>query len=168
MAAINGSCDIFLHDAYTSQFYMAPDEGFDACLANSSGKLFPSCANTTCNYATMQPALVVGTSATPPIPGSPWLHKATDWVPKFLHYIQDTWRPSQIAVSEFGFAEPFEEWKQLLGDIRFDLARTTYYHDYMEAILIAMSEGVNVVGTLAWSIYDNLEVCPYLPSRLVG
>lgn len=48
--------------------------------------------------------------------------------------------------------------KQLLGDIRFDLARTTYYQDYMEAILIAMSEGVNVVGTLAWSIYDNLEV----------
>jgi len=27
----------------------------------------------------------------------------------------------------------------------------------MEAILVAMSEGVNVVGTLAWSILDNLE-----------
>ena len=27
----------------------------------------------------------------------------------------------------------------------------------MQAILIAISEGVNVVGTLAWSIYDNFE-----------
>jgi len=154
MAAINGSCDIFMHDAYTSQFYMAPDSGFDACLANSSGTLFPSCANTTYNYETSSGGWDIGYAADP---ASPWLHKATDWVPSFLHYIQDTWKPSQIAVSEFGFAEPFEELKQLLGDIRFDLARTTYYHDYMEAILIAMSEGVNVVGTLAWSIYDNLE-----------
>lgn len=58
---------------------------------------------------------------------------------------------------EFGFSEPFEELKLLLGDIRTDLARTTYYHDYMQAILMAMSEGVHVVGTLAWSIFDNLE-----------
>jgi beta-glucosidase/6-phospho-beta-glucosidase/beta-galactosidase len=89
------------------------------------------------------------------------LHKATDWVAPFLHYIQDTWKPAGgIAVSEFGFAEPFEELKQPLQDIRFDLARSAYYHDYMEAILMAMSEGVKIVGTLAWSIMDNLE-CEY-------
>lgn len=35
--------------------------------------------------------------------------------------------------------------------------RSAYYRDYLSAILIALSEGVNVVGTLAWSIYDNLE-----------
>ena len=164
MAAINGSCDIYMHDAYTSQFYMVPDDGFDSCLANSSGTLFPSCANTTYNYVASAGGWDVGYAADP---GSPWLHKATDWVPAFLHYIQDTWKPSQIAVSEFGFAEPFEELKLLLGDIRFDLARTVYYHDYMEAILIAMSEGVNVVGTLAWSIYDNLEVSSDLHARLL-
>ena len=45
----------------------------------------------------------------------------------------------------------------MLGDIRFDYARTGYYHDYMQAILIALSEGVNVVGCLAWSLVDNLE-----------
>ena len=35
--------------------------------------------------------------------------------------------------------------------------RSAYYRDYLSAILLALSEGVNVVGTLAWSIYDNLE-----------
>jgi len=72
--------------------------------------------------------------------------------------MQDTWKPrGGIAVSEFGFAEPFEELKTLLPDIRTDLARTAYYREYMQAILIAMSQGVKVVGTLAWSIMDNLE-----------
>lgn len=36
--------------------------------------------------------------------------------------------------------------------------RSTYYREYMEGILAAMSEGVKVVGTLAWSLYDNFEV----------
>lgn len=71
--------------------------------------------------------------------------------------MQDTWHPQAIVVSEFGFSEPYEELKQLLGDIRFDLARSAYYHDYMQAILMAISEGVNVVGSLAWSYVDNLE-----------
>lgn len=72
--------------------------------------------------------------------------------------MQDTW-PSAggIAITEFGFSEPFEGLKPILGDIRFDLARTSYYHDYMEAVLIALSEGVNIIGTVAWSILDNLE-----------
>ena len=147
--------DIFAHDAYTSQFYFAPDGGIDACTSNASNALYPSCANTSYTYASSDNSWNVGYAADP---GSPWLHKATDWVPAFLHYIQDTWHPSGgIAVSEFGFSEPFEELKQVLGDIRTDLARTAYYHDYMRAILQAMSEGVNVVGCLAWSIFDNLE-----------
>jgi beta-glucosidase/6-phospho-beta-glucosidase/beta-galactosidase len=153
-AAINGSCDIFMHDAYTSQFYMAPDSGIDACTSNTSHPLFPSCVNSTNTYSASDGGWNIGYAADP---GTPWLHKTTDWVPAFLHYIQDTWHPRAIAVTEFGFAEPFEDLKQLVGDIRFDLARTAYYRDYMQGILIAMSEGVNVVGTLAWSIVDNLE-----------
>jgi beta-glucosidase len=38
-----------------------------------------------------------------------------------------------------------------------DPLRSKYYVDYLEAILTALSDGVNVVGVLAWSIYDNLE-----------
>lgn len=124
-------------------------------MSNSSKPLYPSSANTSYAYTASSGGWNIAPAADP---GSPWLHKATDWVPQFLHYIQNTWKPSGgISVSEFGFSEPFEELKQLTADIRSDLARTTYYHDYMEAILIAISEGVNVVGTLAWSILDNLE-----------
>jgi len=75
-----------------------------------------------------------------------------------LAYIQETWKPKGgIVVSEFGWAEPFEQLKTIKTDITFDLGRTVYYHDYMEAILMAISEGTNVVGCLAWSIVDNLE-----------
>jgi len=45
-----------------------------------------------------------------------------------------------------------------LQDILYDPIRSSYYHDYMRAMLMAMSEGVNVIGCLAWSFYDNFEV----------
>lgn len=61
-------------------------------------------------------------------------------------------------MTEFGFAEPFEAQKELLQDILSDPIRVSYYHDYMEAILIAISEGIDVIGCLAWSLYDNYEV----------
>jgi beta-glucosidase/6-phospho-beta-glucosidase/beta-galactosidase len=75
-----------------------------------------------------------------------------------MHYIADTWKPAGgIAITEFGFAEPFELYKTLKQDILTDPIRSSYYREYMEAILISISEGVNVVGCLAWSILDNLE-----------
>ena len=151
---INGTVDIFAHDAYTSQFYYAPDGGIAACTANSSNPLYPTCANTSYSYPAADGGWNIGYAADP---GSPWLHKATDWVPKFLHYIQDTWKPSSLAITEFGFAEPYEALKLLTADIQTDLARTMYFHDYLRAIMMAIAEGVNVVGCLAWSHVDNLE-----------
>ena len=134
---------------------IAPDAGIDSCTSNKSNPLYPSCANTTYTYASSSGGWNIGAAADPL---SPWLHKATDWVPAFLHYIADTWHPSGgIAVTEFGFAEPFEAQKTLKADILFDPIRSSYYREYMEAILMAISEGVNVVGCLAWSILDNLE-----------
>lgn len=152
---INGSADVFAHDAYTSQFFFAPDSGVAACVSNTSHPLYPTCANTSYTYATSAGGWNIGPAADPL---SPWLHQATDWVPAFLHYIQDTWKPlGGVAVTEFGFAEPFEVQKTIKADILFDPIRSGYYRDYMQAILIAISEGVNVVGCLAWSIVDNLE-----------
>ncbi|KAF2874197.1 glycoside hydrolase superfamily [Massariosphaeria phaeospora] len=150
---INGTSDIYAHDAYTSDFIMAPDTGIEACTRNESHPLFPLCYNTTKLYANDYWA--IGAAGDP---GTPWLHQATDWVPAFLHYMQDTWKPrGGIAITEFGMSEPYESLKTNLASILIDPVRSQYYRDYLEAILIALAEGVNVVGTLAWSIYDNLE-----------
>lgn len=62
------------------------------------------------------------------------------------------------------FAEPYEAPKELLQDILYDPIRMSYYHDYMEAILIAISEGIDVIGCLAWSLYDNYEVFTFVPA----
>lgn len=168
---ILGSADFYAHDAYTAQFYFAPDSGVDACVANTSNPLYPSCANTSYTYSEADGGWLVGPAADPL---SPWLHKATDWVPAFLHYLEDTWvTPSPgpakgVAVTEFGFAEPFESRKTLLQDILYDPVRMSYYHDYMEAILIALSEGVNVLGCLAWSFVDNFVSRVLLLFSLMG
>ncbi|GME32098.1 Glycoside hydrolase family 1 [Neofusicoccum parvum] len=154
-AALNGSADFFAHDAYTSNFVMAPDTGIAACVANASNELYPGCYNSTYTYSRAAGGWNVGPAADPQ---APWLHKATDWVPAFLRYIQDTWKPSGgIAVSEFGFGEPFEQQKTILADILFDPIRSSYYRDYMQAILMALADGVDVIGCLAWSLIDNLE-----------
>lgn len=44
--------------------------------------------------------------------------------------------------TQFGSSEPFEELETVLGDIRSDLYRTAYYRDYMQAILMAIADGV--------------------------
>ncbi|KAK3705464.1 hypothetical protein LTR37_013281 [Vermiconidia calcicola] len=153
--AIKGSGDLYAHDAYTSQFYYAPEGGVDACVNDPSHPSYPVCADTQYTY---KKGWLIGPAADPL---APWLHKATDWVPQFLRYMKDTWADPAgnlpIAVTEFGFAEPYEAQKTLLKDILYDPIRVSYYRDYMEAILMAMSEGVNVVGCLAWSLYDNFE-----------
>lgn len=148
---IKGSADIFAHDAYTSSFYWAPDAGVVGCLANTSNTLYPGCFNT----SNLNPdGWLIGAAADQ---YTPWLHSATDWVPALLHYIQDTWPSGGIAVSEFGWTEPFENLKVLKQDILTDPGRVAYYRSYMEAVLVSIAEGVNVVGCLAWSIMDNLE-----------
>ncbi|KAK8211020.1 glycoside hydrolase superfamily [Phyllosticta capitalensis] len=154
-ALIKGSADVFAHDSYTSQFNMAPEGGIAACLANVSDPLYPTCANSSYTYAAADGGWNIGPAADP---GVAWLHKATDWVPGLMSYIQETWKPRDgIVIAEFGFAEPFEQQKTVLGDILFDQARQAYYRDYMEAVLIALAEGTNVIGTFAWSLIDNLE-----------
>ncbi|KAK1142205.1 hypothetical protein N8T08_008131 [Aspergillus melleus] len=133
----------------------APDTGIDSCVQDMSSPLYPSCANTTYIYLSSDGGWNISPAADP---RSPWLHKATDWVPAFLRYITDTWKPAGgIAITEIGISEPFETLKSLKEDIKFDTIRRLYYRDYMEAILIAINDGVKVVRCLAWSILDNLE-----------
>ena len=74
---IKGSADLFAEDAYTSQFYFAPEGGVEACLANVTGSLYPGCFNSSYTYATEEGGWNVGYAADP---NSPWLHFAADWV----------------------------------------------------------------------------------------
>ena len=133
---------------------MAPDAGIESCVANASNPLYPSCANSSYTYGPAQGSWVIGPAADS---HSPWLHRATDWFPAFMSYINTTWPSPHIQITEFGFAEPFESSKTLLQGILWDLIRTSYYHDYMEAILISLSEGIKITAALAWSFVDNLE-----------
>ena len=148
---INGTGDIFAHDAYTSSFYYAPDVGVSACLSDPTNSLYPGCFNSSNVGPT---GWLIGAASDT---YSTWLQSATDWVPAFLHYIQETWPSGGIVVSEFGFSEPYEELRTSLVDIVTDPIRSMYYRDYMKGVLIAISEGVNVVGSIAWAITDNLE-----------
>jgi beta-glucosidase len=132
----------------------------DACVKDPTNPLYPGCADTGYTYTD---GWLLGAAADPL---TPWLHKATDWVPEFMRYIKKTWADPAgnlpIAITEMGFAEPFEGQKLLLQDILTDPIRTSVFHDYMEAILILLSEGVNIIGVLAWSFVDNFEVSPKL------
>ncbi|KIN06302.1 glycoside hydrolase family 1 protein [Oidiodendron maius Zn] len=148
---INGTADIYAHDAYTSSFYYAPEVGVSACVSDPTNTLYPGCFNSSNIGPT---GWLIGAASDQ---YSTWLQSATDWVPAFLHYIQETWPSGGIVVSEFGFSEPYEELRTSLADIVIDPIRSMYYRDYMQAILIAISEGVNVVGCIAWAIMDNLE-----------
>ncbi|CAK40571.1 CAZyme family GH1 [Aspergillus niger] len=152
---IKGASDYFAHDAYTAAYYMAPDAGIEGCLSDPSNSLYPECYNSSYTLPESEGGWLVGPASDP---NTRWLHKATEWLPQFLHYIQDTWKPENgIAITEFGFSEPFEAYKTLREDILTDPLRTLYYHDYVQAMLMAVAEGVKLVGCSAWSIADNIE-----------
>ena len=151
ISLINGTADVFAHDAYTSSFYYAPDVGVATCISDPSNSLYPGCFNSSNIGPT---GWLIGAASDQ---YSTWLFSATDWVPAFLHYIQETWPSGGIVVSEFGFSEPYEELRTVQADILMDPIRTMYYRDYLQGILLAISEGVNVIGCVAWAIMDNLE-----------
>ncbi|RAL16391.1 glycoside hydrolase family 1 protein [Aspergillus homomorphus CBS 101889] len=154
-ALIKGASDYFAHDAYTAAYYMAPDAGIAGCLADPSNSLYPKCYNSTYTLPASEGGWLIGPASDP---NTRWLHKATEWLPAFLHYIERTWKPANgIVITEFGWTEPFEAYKTKREDILTDPVRSAYYHDYVEAMLTAVAEGVNLVGCLAWSIADNLE-----------
>ncbi|OJJ30422.1 hypothetical protein ASPWEDRAFT_121098 [Aspergillus wentii DTO 134E9] len=154
-AMIKGASDYFAHDAYTAAYYAAPDAGIAACLTDPSNTLYPTCYNSSYTLPPSQGGWLIGPAADP---SSRWLHKATEYLPAFLKYIQNTWKPEKgIVITEFGFTEPFEAYKTKREDILTDPIRSAYYRDYVQGMLVAISEGVNLVGCLAWSIADNLE-----------
>ncbi|KAG5876433.1 hypothetical protein JTB14_008426 [Gonioctena quinquepunctata] len=80
----------------------------------------------------------------------PWL-VVTPWGSrKLLNWIQKTYNPSKIIITENGYADAD-------GTLEDD-DRINYIQQYLSNIKDAMDyDGVNVVGYTVWSLLDNLE-----------
>jgi len=150
---IKGSCDFFAIDGYTS-FYGQGISDFEACVSNSSASGFPECAG---SIQTAPDGFPVGPSADP---GANWLKDTPTGIRKFLSKITKSLYPAitDIVVSEFGFAEPFESKFGDVTDALWDLRRADYYQSFLDNILLAITEDkVNCTGAFGWAIFDNFE-----------
>lgn len=148
---IQGSCDFFAIDPYTSYFAHGIED-FDDCISNSSAPGFPECAGA---EHIAPDGFPVGPSSDP---GADWLYDTPTGVRKFLGKITKDLFPRvpDIQVTEFGFAEPFESELTSLQTILWDLRRSDYYQGYLDNILAAIVyDGVNVTGAWGWAIFDS-------------
>ncbi|KAG6831012.1 hypothetical protein H0H92_013199 [Tricholoma furcatifolium] len=159
------TADFFATDAYRTQYVMAPEDGLDACIHNSSHPLWPEC-HTVVLYDTN------GWAAGPnPDPLTSWLQATPNFVRGSLKDLQERWPTKKMYVSEFGFTEPFEaQWTELYQitedtmrtsnvDVYFLtvtdlilLCYTDYFMTYLGEILLAIHEdNLPIAGTFAWA-----------------
>ncbi|CAK5274161.1 unnamed protein product [Mycena citricolor] len=149
-----GTADFFATDCYRSQYVVAPAEGIDACVANSSHPLWPECHDVVL-FDSSNAGWAVGVSADP---GSSWLQATPNTLRGLLKGLHTRWPSKKLYVSEFGISEPFESaWTDLFR-ITEDVARTNYYMTYLGEIMLSIHEdGVPISGAFAWAMLDNLE-----------
>ncbi|KAL1632565.1 hypothetical protein SLS56_003464 [Neofusicoccum ribis] len=150
---IKGSCDFFAIDGYSASTVYGIED-FDSCVTNSSHPSYPTCAGST-NVATDGFPLAPAAD-----PGVSWLIDAPQGLRSLLLKITKDLFPSvtEIMVTEFGFAEPFEAQLDDLATILWDLRRADYLQSYLDAILQSIYyDGVNVTGAWGWAIFDNFE-----------
>ncbi|KAI0471631.1 beta-glucosidase [Xylariaceae sp. FL0804] len=152
IAYINGTADFWALDPYVGQFAAAPPGGIEACAANASDALWPECAEL--GYIQANGWLIGAQSQS-------YVYIAPQGIRQQLSYIWNTFRPSGILVSEFGF--PVEgEYDFTLDNQRYDLERSIYYTNFLTEMLHSIhSDGVNLIGALAWSFLDNNEFGSY-------
>ena len=147
IAWLHGKIDFFAIDSYVSQ-YASPSLDMEACMKNSSDPLWPTCVTLTNVQAN---GWLMGDAS------SSYPYIAPQYMRQQLGYIWNTFRPSGILISEFGFPE-FAESSNSVTAQRYDLDRTLYYQTFLREILMSIQEdGVHVLGTLAWSFVDNNE-----------
>ncbi|RAL05962.1 glycoside hydrolase family 1 protein [Aspergillus ibericus CBS 121593] len=152
ISTIHGTVDFWAFDPYVAQFASPAPAGISACAANQSDRAWPECVATTMIQAD---GWLMGDMS------NAYAAIAPQYVRQQLGYIWDTFNPSGILVAEFGF-NPFADSQRDSDAQRYDLERTLYYQDFLEEILKAIHEdGVNVIGTLAWSYLDNNEFGSY-------
>lgn len=151
---IKGSCDFYAIDAYSSYTAGAPPGGIEACAADPSHAGWPECVSSS---RTAPNGFRVAPAADP---NTNWLVDAPTGVRRFLSTITKQLFPAatEIQITEFGFAEPFEGMWKTLDEATWDMRRADYFQGYMDAVMASIVEdGVNVTGAWAWAIYDNFE-----------
>ncbi|KAF3007350.1 hypothetical protein E8E14_008357 [Neopestalotiopsis sp. 37M] len=152
IAYINGTADFWAFDPYVAQYAWTPDGGIEACAANSSDPLWPTCVET---GTSQQNGWLMG------VPSNAYPMIAPQYVREQYGYIWNTYKPSGIMVTEFGFPQLREEESDLAVKL-FDFDRSMYYQNFLTETLHAIhSDNVNVIGALAWSWIDNNEFGDY-------
>ncbi|PBK66076.1 glycoside hydrolase [Armillaria solidipes] len=150
---ILGSADFFAIDSYRSQWVKAPDEGIDACVANTSDPLWP-----VCNEPVLFDSDYGWADGPAADPLATWLQATPVATRTLLKDIHSRWPSNKLYVSEFGFAEPYENEKTDLSQIKEDVDRTNYFLTYLGEMLLSIHEdGVPVQGAFAWAMLDNAE-----------
>ncbi|KAI1870300.1 uncharacterized protein JN550_005228 [Neoarthrinium moseri] len=145
---INGSADFWAFDPYVAQFAYPPEEGYGACISNSSNPLWPVCVGT---GNTQSNGWLMGAIS------DTYSMIAPQYVRQQLGYVWNVYKPSGIMVTEFGFPQIADS-EQELRVQQFDFERSMYYQNFLTETLHAVhSDGVNVIGALAWSWIDNNE-----------
>ncbi|KAI3550641.1 beta-glucosidase A [Colletotrichum filicis] len=148
LAHINGTMDYWAFDPYGAQYATNPPGGYEACAANSSDPLWPSCVTLTTIQANgwAMGAISEGGALIAP-----------SYVREQFGFVWNTYRPSGIMVTEFGFPQ-LADAETSHDAQRYDFERTMYYQNFLTETLRAIHEdGVNVIGALAWSWIDNNE-----------
>ncbi|KIJ35890.1 glycoside hydrolase family 1 protein [Sphaerobolus stellatus SS14] len=153
LSLIHGKVDFFSFDPYSAQFVTSPPGGVDACAADPSNPLWPTCVVLT-NVAADGWLIGQASSVT-------YSFIDPQFVRSQLSYVWNTFRPSGVLIAEFGFPSYGDE-AQILDVQRYDLLRTNYYQAYMTEVLKSIHlDEVNVIGTLSWCFLETNEFGTY-------
>lgn len=146
LASMKGRIDYFAVDPYDTVFISPPAEGLQACWKNSSNSLWPSCVEST-NVQENNWLNGEGSES--------YVVIAPRYVRDQLGYIWNTFKPSAILISEFGFS-PFRDYEKTVPAQRYDLDRTLYIQDFLHETLKAIHyDEINVIGALVWADVDS-------------
>ncbi|KAJ8710546.1 hypothetical protein PYW08_009061 [Mythimna loreyi] len=85
-----------------------------------------------------------------------WDTTVADWFALYpeglreqLHWLNSTYDLKEIVITENGVPS--------LDPGLVDTQRLEYYRDYLEQVLLAIQDGINVTGYNAWTLMDNFE-----------